>query len=572
MSEFLEVTGLKKPTLLIVKHFGTMKAAEHEVVERIASATRELNWEPRIIEVDANFDVNTIQDCENDVDAVLDIHYEYPKFFKPTSIGAVWTPTSFMKNWDLAYVWENQLSHDLLLHTDSAKVLQLLNNFRPLDDFAIMNHSLPASWISWINETPRNENPKAFYAGINWNKLSGRPGRHHDLFKLLDNKNILDIYGPQKISHIVPWDGFVSYRGEIEFDGRSILEKNRMSGISLVLSSPQHLEEGIISSRLFEGLAAGNVIISDKHPFIEKYLGSSAYYLNLEKGDLYVASQIEEYVQLLRSDRSLLNSLQEKSQEIFREKFDLTKQLGSILKSQKSVRVNKDIAALVLGNPSIELSKNLKDVGFQRIEQSDNPILDLEDVLEIARSLNLSQFCVFFGQTEIMNSFSESLNSLVARMNKNNLRFGTLSTVALTQGDRAFAPVILGANKSIPLSGLVVNIDGRDSAFENSFSQVPALRVKRADEIHYVSAFHDTYSFLMNSKGNLGGNDENVSLRQSLKNDIENKYHFVHRDMIEEIRNQPRSRRLALSYSLIAALPFPKVILNFIKWIIRKRS
>jgi len=561
-----------KPVLLIIKHFGKFKAAEHEVVERIAAAARELNWEPRIVEVDADFNPNTISDWENGVDAVLDIHYEYPKFFKPQSIGAVWTPTSFMKNWDLAYVWENQLSHDLLLHTDSEKIIQLLSSFRPDEQFAVLNHSLPASWISWINEVKRNDTPRAFYAGINWNKLSGRPGRHHELFQLLDEKNVLDIYGPKKISHIVPWDGFESYRGEIEFDGRSILQKNRMSGISLVLSSQQHLDEGVISSRLFEGMAAGNAIIADKHPFIQKHLGNSAFYLDLEKGDLYVASQLQEYVQSLREDPILLKNLQSKSQDIFEKRFDLTKQLNSFLKQKTTTKIDKHISALVLGDPSAELLGDLKKVGFGRIEQSNNAILDLEDILEIARSLDISNLCVFHGKPELLDSFAHNLNTLMGKMTTEETKFGTLSTVALTQGERTFAPVMIGANKSIALNGLVINLDGTVSKFENAHSRVPVLRVRRADEMHFISAFHDTYSFLTNTPSNLVEQDQNLSLRQTLRNEIESKFHFIHRDLIEEIRNQPRARRLSLTYSLIASLPIPKTLLRFVKWILRKYS
>ena len=151
-------------------------------------------------------------------------------------------------------------------------------------------------------------------------------------------------------------------------------------------------------------------------------------------------------------------------------------------------------------------------------------------------------------------------------------KFGTLSTVALTQGDRTFAPVLIGANKSIALNGLVVNLDGTSSDFENAYSRVPVMRVRRADELHFVSAFHDTYSFLTNAHFHPNGQGQNLSLRQALKNEIENKFHFVHRDLVEEIRTQPRSRRLALMYSLIAALPIPKILLRFVKWILRKYS
>jgi hypothetical protein len=248
----LEASDVSKPTLLILKHFYKLKVAEHEVVERLVASTKELGWIPRVVEVDSNFDFKNIQKIEENVDAVLDIHYEYPKFFSAKSIGAFWTPTSFMKEWDLAYVWENQLSHDNVVFTDSGKILKLLKEFRPKEKFKVLNHSLPGSWVEWINSAERSETPRAFYAGINWNKLSGRKGRNHEFFKLLDDSDTLNLYGPKKISHVVPWQGFKSYRGEIPFDGKSILHRTRESGISLVLSSEQHFNEEMISSRFFE--------------------------------------------------------------------------------------------------------------------------------------------------------------------------------------------------------------------------------------------------------------------------------------------------------------------------------
>ena len=161
MTSKVDTNEISKPTLLIIKHFYTLKAAEHEVVERLVASTKELGWIPKVVEVDANFDFKSINRIEKNVDAVLDIHYEYPKFFSAKSVGAVWTPTSFMKDWDLAYVWENQLSHDRLVHTDSRKILELIQSFRPKEEFGILNHSLPGNWVEWINETERNNVPRA---------------------------------------------------------------------------------------------------------------------------------------------------------------------------------------------------------------------------------------------------------------------------------------------------------------------------------------------------------------------------------------------------------------------------
>ena len=567
----VDTPEMSKPTLLIIKHFFSLKAAEHEVVERLVASTKELGWIPRVVEVDANFDFRDINRIEKNVDAVLDIHYEYPKFFKAKSIGAFWTPTSFMKDWDLAYVWENQLSHDNLVYTDSKKILELLNEFRPNEDFGILNHSLPGSWLAWINSAQRNETPSAFYAGINWNKLSGRSGRHHELFKALDDEEILDIYGPRKISHVVPWKGFKSYRGEIPFDGKSILRKARESGISLVLSAEQHLAEGVISSRFFEGLAAGNSIISDGHPFIKKHLGRNGFILNLERGDAYAADQLREFVSELRQNSALLKSQQDFAQDLFLEKFDLTKQLKKILKPEIQAEANVSLDALVLGNSSNDLHGQLTTLGFQRVEHSNVAVMDVQDLLSLARSLELRQFCVLYANTEVFDGFLPALSEIVKVMKKQGSRFGTIPTVALSQGGRKFSPVVMSHSGTVPLNGLVVDLDQKNSTFSTLTKKIPLLRVNESSELPQISTFHDSYSFLLNLAKEPKG-DAKVSLRSSVRTEFERNHLRNYHDLVEEIRILPRTRRRVLGYSLMAALPYTKPFADVIKWFIRKKS
>jgi hypothetical protein len=564
------VSRTERPTLLIIKHFYNLKAAEHEVVERLVASTEEIGWNPRVVEVDADFHYRDIQKIEKGVHAVLDIHYEYPKFFKAKSIGAFWTPTSFMKDWDLAYVWENQLSHDNLVYTDSKKILELLNEFRPDEDFGILNHSLPGSWLAWINSAQRNETPSAFYAGINWNKLSGRLGRHHELFKMLDEENILDIYGPRKISHVVPWKGFKSYRGEIPFDGKSILRKARESGISLVLSAEQHLAEGVISSRFFEGLAAGNSIISDGHPFIKKHLGKNGFSLNLERGDVYAADQLREFVSELRQNPTLLKSQQDFAQDLFLEKFDLTKQLKRILKPEIQTEANLSIDALVLGNSSNDLHGQLTTFGFQRIEHSNVAVIDLQDLLSLARSLELTQFCVFSDNAEVLDGFTAALSETLGVMKKQDSQFGIIPTVILSQGGRKFSPVVIqGGHGSVPLNGLVVNLNSKKPSFVRSQKKIPFLRIQELSDFPSISKFFDTFSFLRDV-----GKNKNVELgvREQVRREFQTRNLQNQSDVVEEIRLLPRSRRRVLGYSLMAALPYTKPFAAVIKWFIRKRS
>lgn len=565
----------KKPTLLILKHFHKLKAAEHEVVERLFASSIEIGWTPRVVEVDSDFEYQKIVQIEQDVDLVLDIHYEYPKFFKARSIGAFWTPTSLMKDWDLAYVMENQLSHDYLVHSGSNKILELIDSFRPNEQFGILNHSLPGSWVDWINTTKRNNEPRAFYAGINWNKLSGRPGRHHNFFKLLDNDEVLDIYGPRKISHVIPWKGFNSYRGEIPFDGKSIISKARESGISLILSAEQHLQEGIISSRFFEGIAAGNAIISEGHPFIKREFGKNGLYLNLDRGDEYAAKQLIEYVHQLREDPKILKSKQEFSQSLFLDKFDMTKQLRKILNQGIHAQLAPQIPldALILGSPSNRLREKLENLGFKRIEYTNIKLVDLQDLLSLAGSLELKEFCVFESSTEILDGFASSLENLIKRMKTRNSQFGVMPTTVLSQGSRKFTPVLIGSVelRAVPLNGLVVHRNLRKPVVEALPQKVPHLRLRSLKDVRYVSTFHDSLGLLTGINENLQKHPM-LTVREAIRLQLMSVGYRSHLDVVEEIRMLPRARKKLLAYVLIAATPIARPLVLVMKHILRIKS
>jgi hypothetical protein len=564
----------KKPILIILKHFYTLKAAEHEIVERISQSTRDLGWEPRIVNVDGNFDLDNLTRIEKDADAVLDIHYEYPKFLKPNSIGAMWTPTSFMKDWDFPYVWENQLSHDRLVHTQSDLTIDLLEQYRPAEEFGILNHTLPSSWLPWVSMGSRNDSPRAFYAGINWSKLSGRPGRHHEFFKYLDKKDLLDLYGPKKVSHVIPWKGFDSYRGEIPFDGKSLLLKARESGISLVLSAQQHLNEGMISSRLFEGLFAGNAIISDRHPFIEKHLGRGAYYLDFEKGDEYAASQLEDYVKELRQNPKKLTELQMKSHELFSEKFDLTQQLKQILQPTSPISEKvRELDALVLGSSSTGILKKLEKIGFYRVEFTLNHIGDLQDLVDLGQSLNLRQFCVFTPNSDFLDNFPSRVDRMQRVLESNPGGVGILGTVALLQGPNLFGPVLVPSAKSLPMSGMMINLSNLSENPSTHVDGIPSIRVKDLSEIKYLSKFVSTYDFLRNRFSNLPtiklGEE---SVRQIVISGMANLSTAAVNDVAEDLRQLPKGRKRAVTYSLLASLPILKPLVVIGKWLIRRKN
>lgn len=550
-----------KPRLIILKHFYKLRAAEHELVVRLSASAEELGWDVRVFEVDATIKPKQIYEAEKGVDLVLDIHYEFPKFMLPKSIGAFWTPTSFMKDWDLGYVWENQLSHDEIVYPDSPEVLKLLHLFRGNQEFHVLNHSLPGSWLTWISDQQRNDTPKAYYAGINWNKLSGRPGRHHKLFKILDQSELLAIYGPQKIEHIKPWAGFKSYMGQIPFDGRSLFTTARSHGISLVLSANQHIEEGVMSSRLFEGLAAGNVIISDGHPFTKRYLGGNAFYLDLERGDERTSKQLQEIILCLREDSKKRQELQDLSHQIFLEKFDLTKQLKKILVKPTQEPANSEVAILVQGNNKNNIRWRLSELGYKNIQFIKQSIRDIAELFEVARSLELSKFIVLNSQTEFMDSFNERLKSTLQKMEISGQSIGLLTTVCLKQGTSAFAPVVIGATKVIPINGIIINMANLSSDLGVCADQIPSLRLEKYSQLSYVSIFANTYELLEDIGKSIHEKDQlrsiqNSQLRFMVRNKLEKDYFETAGDVTEEVRQLSRGRKRLLILLLLSSLPF----------------
>lgn len=561
----------KPMTVGIIRHFPKLKAAEHEVVSRISDACLDNGWIPRVIDVDSKFDFKNINQIEADLDAVLDIHYEYPKFLKAKSYGAVWTPTSFMKDWDLPYVWENQISHDFLLHSGSSKIDKLISKYREESEFGIINHSIPASWISWIDQQERNSTPIAFYAGINWTKLTGRPGRHNDFFREIDDLNIVQLYGPKKVSHIEPWKGFKSYKGEIPFDGKTILTKARAAGISLVLSAQQHINEEIISSRLFEAMAAGNAIIADKHPFIVNEFGNNALYLDFDKGYKYAAQQLQEYVNALRVSSVDLGKLQDFARNIFLEKYDLSEQLKLVFEKKTEIDNKIDnLTAIVIGNSRNNIIGKLRAIGITKVDFIKNNRVDLQDLLETAEALGHKRFLVLNGNIEILDGFSNSVKKLLEEMDHGKIGLGLIPTVALSQDSRNFSPVVMSRTRLLPLNGLVLITSNEMNSKNLIKGQTPLLRITNASEMTYIQDFVDTYEFLSNVSDSLNGYNSHV--RYTLSRKLKGNEFALNSDIAEEIRIMPKTRKKVAIYSLLAAVPGTWPIAKIVKFYLRRTS
>ena len=556
-------------TLLILNHFPKLKTAERELVLRLSAAAEELGWVSKTLNVSNKLTYKKLLNAEKDVDLVLDIHYEYPKFLSPKSLGAFWTPTYFMKFWDFGYVWENQLSHDQIIYSGSKKIETLVKQYRSDSGLATLNHSLPGSWIQWINTIERNHNLDVFYSGINWDRLSGGNGRHFEFFKQLDGRGILSIFGPKRLGTIRPWSGYQDYKGEIRFDGKALLQQARKSGVSLVISSEQHLREEIMSNRFFEGLAAGNVIVSDDSAFVRQHLGDRAFYLDFNKGDSYAAEQLVEIVEYLRSNPHELAERQNYSQDYFAHNFDLTKQMSEILVLPKPIKVIPDFAALIVGSSDTNLRRKISNMGFSRIVQCKPELSDFEDLLLLAKIHGLRKFVVFQGLSEPLICLPERINRLVLMLSERKIGCALLATVALYQSKGLFSPVLLSKTVSgvISLNGLIVNLDNLTSNLFQDIvvDYVPSLRIQSPQHLAYLNPRLDSYSLLYQLgaefkpfAGSLRTNFNKSKLNESTTS-----------RGAEEIFWLPKARKRLLLYQLISAAPGIGVLTPIIKWFLR---
>lgn len=167
----------------------------------------------------------------------------------------------------------------------------------------------------------------AFYAGIN---LESKTVRHEKIFKYLDSRSLVSLYGPKKILGKKNWVGFSSYMGEIEFDGHSIMDTANKYGVTLALHHEVHASFSMPTNRLFEGIAAGTLVITDRMHFIEDTFGDSVFMLDSNLTEEEKAIEIEKILQWANDNPGKVKEKILLSQRIFFEKFELTKVLNDL--------------------------------------------------------------------------------------------------------------------------------------------------------------------------------------------------------------------------------------------------
>ncbi len=164
---------------------------------------------------------------------------------------------------------------------------------------------------------------KLFYVGV--------LPRYEKLLSKLDNSGRLDIYGHETAFGISPWKKFKSYRGNIPFDGVSIIKKMHESGIVLALHSKSHNTEEFVSNRIFEAAAAGAIIIADDNKFIRRYFGDNVYYVDIYQSEEALEKSLNKVIEKIYSDPAAARLKAKNAQQIFLDKLALDRQVDDFL-------------------------------------------------------------------------------------------------------------------------------------------------------------------------------------------------------------------------------------------------
>jgi len=554
------MTNCSSKKVLLLKHFPNTQAAEHEVLPRLQAALLELGFTTRTLELDEHVSEQQIMECEKDCVAVIDLHFQYPKFLDLTSFGTLWSPVSFMSDWGLGKSWSNQMSHDFLLITGESETKDIAARYRTDDlDFLIVNHSVPGSWIVQPKDENKDLNIRAFYAGIGWDRFNNRPGRHQEVFAYLDGKNLLDLYGPENIQGLRPWKGFSSYRGVIPFDGKSILDSANASGAMLVFSSEAHKNANIMSNRFFEALASRCVVIGDDHPFIRNVMGDKAFYLDLSKSPDLVAQDLRSILEYLTKNPHIVRELTDFGAELLMKRFDLTRQLESVIKRFDVSKSDlTEFSAVVIGDLNVQLQVQLENLGIRQVTFIATLPKDVSSLLALTKSFSNKSLILLTSEVTLMSNFSERLQAAFSSTYSKGVGISVLSGVCLKSNGR-FEPRIIAKGTGIgqfkdmsSINGIIIFPNAKISDWEKAeVDPVVCFRITETSEKNHLRSSIQASDIL---KGAIAdGSKQQISVavnNESLKNVV------INEDLIMSLIVVSRKvTRLRILFSLIAAIP-----------------
>lgn len=241
----------------------------------------------------------------------------YPDIF---SMFFHWSPLGFVANFQTLLEIKAFNSYDTFGCTYEQDVFNRICNITTYD-IPFIGSSVPLDFsLSARKQTDR----KLFYVGINFERSNAEKMRYGKLLQNLDKSKQIEIYGPREVYGIKNlWAGFDCYKGEIPFDGKSIIEKINQAGCCLAINSPMHNDANGVSNRTYEAAAAGALIISDDNKFVRDYFGDSVFYIDNNLPEEEASQKILDILNWSNEHPDEAYEMAKRSNEIFKKKLAL---------------------------------------------------------------------------------------------------------------------------------------------------------------------------------------------------------------------------------------------------------
>ncbi len=305
--------------------------AEEELSKRFMIAAKALD-----LQAIASSDLVEIEKFKPDL--IVPLHFFIPKLFDAFTVGCMWNPTYAIERNES---WDNIKSYDgYAVASEHQEQLVRYLKFKSPSPYLI-SELYPST-----NKTIYNK-PKSFkeavYVGSNWDKR-----RHIELFKCASN---ISVYGPQK-----SWDELPDniYRGEVPFDGSSVLKLYQAAGIGLALHHPEHNKEALPSMRPFEIAASGALMISDQNSFVKSVFNDSVLYLDSALEPKEISEQLTDFIEWIRKNPRKAQEMSHAAHAVFCNTFSLEVLLQNLVSDVTNFKT-KSVQDCVPQAPSVEI-------------------------------------------------------------------------------------------------------------------------------------------------------------------------------------------------------------------------
>jgi hypothetical protein len=301
-----------KYTFLII-HLGRIN--EKEYATRLIRAARALNWK--------GYEAS-LKPCNWAKKISMNPFAEIIKNVKPDFVISM---TKNLPDYDISsnYLLLSHRDFDIIQENPSVfdprqwkGILTIPHIINKIENLYPQN---PPRCLPWYPSSIRTEyyrpNPKRlFQATQNW-PLGRYSASFNKLRSLLNRSGYLDTYNPPQ-----QWTGF---RQSPLKDNTNEIEAIHQSGIALVLHSDYELGNELPSLHFFDALAASSVIITDRHPFIEKEFQDSVLYIDRNPSGEEMFQKVDAVVDWIWDHQEESIALAEKAHSIFYSKFAIEK-------------------------------------------------------------------------------------------------------------------------------------------------------------------------------------------------------------------------------------------------------